>query len=222
MAANGQPRALFPAESNFVFANELPDVFEADRRLMNRLAMRSCDRVNHLCGRHAARCGQFPLARFDQVVVDERKNQIRLDPGAVAIHDAKPVCVAVGCQSRSSLRIGHDFAQRREIFFGDVRPRAVEQTIAIRSKCRHAYAVIAERAVEITGAASVECVHHKLYVCFFQRFEAHEFLESLQIVLAQVHFFARLHFGRAMRQRWDAAFRRNLGRASLDIFGDLR
>ena len=143
MSANGQPRAFFSAQSNFVFADELADVLEAHRGLMNALSVRLRHRVDHLGGRYAACRGHSPLARFHQVVVNERKNQVRLDPRPIAIHDSKTISVAVGRQTRSRFRIAHGFTQWRQVFFGDVRASPVEKAIALRSNRLHGDAMVA-------------------------------------------------------------------------------
>jgi len=51
---------------------------------------------DHLRRRDTARGGHFPFARFDQIVVHQRKNQVGLDPRAVAIDDAEAVGVPIG------------------------------------------------------------------------------------------------------------------------------
>src|SRR5437667_209252 len=183
LVAYGQPRAFFAAQRNLIFADELADVLEADRRLMDALAVRFCDGINHLRCRHAARRRHLPLARFRQVVIDKREDQVRLHPRAVAVTDSKAVRVSIGCQPRRGLRIDHDLFERSKIFFGHVGPGAVEQTVATRSDCRHGHAVITEGAVQVARAASVKRVYRKFQVRLFQRFEAHEFLEPRQIVL---------------------------------------
>src|SRR5262249_18704075 len=102
---NGQPGAFLATQSNFVFADELANVLEADRSLMHALATRFYYNIDHLHHNYTSNGRHFPLARFDQIVVDERENQIRLNPRAIAIHDSKAVSVAVGCQPGGCIRI---------------------------------------------------------------------------------------------------------------------
>src|SRR5882762_10611144 len=91
MAANGEPSAFLAAQRNFIFANKLPDVLKAHRRLIGSLAVNLGSSVNHLRCRDAARRWHVPLARFNKVVVNERQNLIRGDKGAIAVDDPEAV-----------------------------------------------------------------------------------------------------------------------------------
>ncbi len=190
VAANGEPGAFFAAQRDFVFADELADVFEAHGRLMDGLAVQFGDRIDHVRRRDAARRGHFPFARFDEIVVHEREDQVGLDPRAVVIDDAEAVGVTIGGQARGCFGIDHSFAQRREIFFGDVGPGPIEQAIALRAHALHRDTVIGERAVQIAGAAAVERVDYQRRLCLAQRLEMDEFFDALQIVFAEIDFFA--------------------------------
>ena len=83
MAADGQAGAFFAAQGDFIFADELADIFEADGSLIGGLAVGFGDAIDHLRGGDAAAGGHFPAARLDQVVVDEGENVIGLNPSAV-------------------------------------------------------------------------------------------------------------------------------------------
>ena len=73
------------------------------------------------------------------------------NPGTVSIDDAKAIGVTIGGESRGRTGFGDGLAQRREIFFRDVRTSAIEQTIAIRPHRLDRDAVIGEDAVEIAA-----------------------------------------------------------------------
>ena len=114
VAANGESRAFLAAQRDLILPNQLPDIFETHRRLVDGLPVRSCRRVDHLSGCHAARRRHVPFAGVDQIIVDERQNKIGLDPGAVAIHDRS------GPRRRRLPGVAFDdhcFAKRGEIFF---------------------------------------------------------------------------------------------------------
>src|SRR5579859_894048 len=76
--ANREPGAFFAAQRNFVLANQLADVFEAHWSLVSRLAAGLSGGVNHLRSGHAACGGHVPLARFHQIVIDEREDLIEI------------------------------------------------------------------------------------------------------------------------------------------------
>src|SRR5258708_36393133 len=134
--------------------------------------------------------GHIPVARFDEIVVDERENLIGGDPRAVAIDDAEAVGIAVGGEAGGGARIRDGFAEGREIFFGDVGAGAVEEAIAVGAQGLHLNSVISERAVEIAGAATVECVDDKFGFSFAQPVEAHEFFDALEVSVVEIDGFA--------------------------------
>ena len=74
-------------------------------------------------------------------------------PSPVAIHNPKPIRVAIRSQARRRFRIHHRFPQRRQILFAHVRPSPVEQHISIRPQRFHAHAVICQHLIEIPRAA---------------------------------------------------------------------
>src|SRR5438477_5150939 len=71
VTANGEAGALFAAESDFIFANELTDIFKTDGSLMDSLAVELCGGVNEFGGGDAASGGHFPSAGFDEIVINE-------------------------------------------------------------------------------------------------------------------------------------------------------
>ena len=113
---------------------------------------------------------------------------IRLHPGPVGIEDAKAVGVAVGRKSNRRFFREHRFAQGPQIFLGDVRPRAVEEHVAIRAQSLHIDAVRRERAIQVSRAASVQRVGHDAQFRIAKRFEIHELREALEIGIARIDF----------------------------------
>ena len=156
---------------------------------MNGLAVQLGHRVDHLRSGDAARRGHFPFARFDQIVVHKREDQVGLDPCAVKIDEAETVGVAVSSQAGRRFRINNSLRQRREILFGDVRAGPIEQAIAFRAHASHRDTVIGKCAVEITGPAAVERVDDQRRLGPAQRLEMDEFFEPLQVAFAQIDFF---------------------------------
>src|SRR5260221_3299735 len=88
--------AFFAAKSDFVLTNKLANVLKADGSLKRGLAARLRRGVNHLRCSDAARSGHVPVARFDEVIVNEREDLVRRNPAAVAVDDAEAIGVAVG------------------------------------------------------------------------------------------------------------------------------
>ena len=163
MAANGEAGALFASERDGVFQNQLADVLEADRRLVNFAAVFGGDGVEQMRSGHAARGIQLPAAAFDEVVVKQAENVVGRNPGAVRVDDAEAVGVAIGGQAdlrfmRGLLR-DHGFREELQIALGDVRAGALEENIALGANGFAAGdAVFGEGAIEIAGAAAVQRV----------------------------------------------------------------
>ena len=162
MAANGEAGALLASERDGVFQNQLADVLESDRRLMNFAAVFGGNGVEQMRRGHAARGIQLPAAAFDEVVVEQAENVIGRNPGAVRVDDAEAVGVAIGGQADlrfAGLLRDHGFREQLEIALGDVRAGALEENVALGANGLAAGdAVFGERAIEIAGAAAVQRV----------------------------------------------------------------
>jgi len=126
---------------------------------------------------------------------------------------ASPV---VAFESTTVLRRGTRF------FFGDVGTGSVEKAIAFGAQALHRDAVIVECAVQVAGTAAVERVDDQGRPCLAQRLELHELFEALQIVFAEIDFFAA---GRVRRTVWkgrNTTFRGELRGPRFDVLGDFR
>ena len=217
VAADREPGAFFAAHRDFVFADELADVFEADGSLISGLAVGFRGGVDHLrCG-DAAGGGHFPAARFDEVVVDESEDVIGRDPGAVAIDDAEAIGVAVGGEARGGFGFFHGVAERSEIFFGDVGAGAVEERVAIGAHRGDFDAVIGENFVEIACAAAVQGVDDEFRFAFFEDVEFDEFAEALEIVVAKIDHFGFCVFVARRLGDWSPCAASLAARASMSL-----
>src|ERR1700686_2989301 len=151
VSANREACALLAAQRDLILANQLPYIFKSHRRLKSGLPVNSCRGIDHLRRSHAARRGHFPLPCFHQIVVNERQDLIRRNPCAIAIDNSEAIGVAIGGQAGGRIRVRDGFAQRREIFFGDVRAGAVEKAIAVGAQRLYGNAVVRKRAMEGGG-----------------------------------------------------------------------
>ena len=68
VAANGEPGALFSAHSDFIFANELADVLESDRRFEQLQASIFCHSVDQVRCRNASCDADRPTAALGQII----------------------------------------------------------------------------------------------------------------------------------------------------------
>src|SRR5260221_996930 len=101
VTAYREASAFFAAKSDFVLANNLANVLKADGSLKRGLAARLRRGVNHLRCSDAARSGHVPVARFDEVIVNEREDLVQRNPGAAAAADSQPIGGAFGCETVS-------------------------------------------------------------------------------------------------------------------------
>ena len=188
VAADRQSRAFFSADRDLVLLNEFADVLESHGSLNHGRAVMLSDRVHQVRSGHAARRGHFPSARFDEVIVKQAEDVIRLHPRPVGIEDAEAVGVAVGCKSHRRFFREHGFAQGLQIFVGDVRPRAVEEHVPIRAQSLHIDAMRREGPIQVSGAASVQRVGHDAQFRIAKRFEIHELREAIEIEISRIDF----------------------------------
>ncbi len=112
------PRMVSPADSSPPMAilssiDELADVLEAHRRLVERNLVVLGQRVDQVGGGHALGHAVLPAARLHQVVEEQRDDVVGLDEGAVAIHDAEAVRVAVGGDAQRRADLLHLLLSRR-------------------------------------------------------------------------------------------------------------
>src|SRR5580700_12122782 len=105
MPANGEPRALFAANGNGILVDQLTDVFEANRRLIQANLVMIRESVDKVGGRDRLRHTVLPAARLDKVVEEQRDDVIRLDEGTVGVDNAEAVRVPVGRNSDGCARL---------------------------------------------------------------------------------------------------------------------
>jgi hypothetical protein len=76
--------------------DQLANVLEAHRRLVERHLVIIGQRVDQVGGGHALGHAVLPAARLHQIVEEQRDDVVGLDEGSVAVHDAEAVGIAVG------------------------------------------------------------------------------------------------------------------------------
>src|ERR1700739_4572708 len=217
VAADGKARAFFAAEGDFIFADQLANVFEADRSLVNGLAVEPCCSVNEFGCSYAACGGKFPSARFNQVIVNQGEDEIGLNPSAVGVYNAEAVGVAVGCKPGGGFRGKHKGAEGSEIFLADIGAGAVEKHIAIGADGFRGHAMVDENFVEIAGAAAVQRVNNKSLFGIGEDVEPYQLLQTLEIVFAQIGGFGGLGLD---FERGNATGGEEPGCSAFDVLGD--
>ncbi len=142
-------------------------------------------------------------------------------PRASGVEYAEAVGVAVGGQSHGGLVLGHGALERREVFFGGIRPGAVEQDIAVGAQRDRWNAALGERAVEIARAAAVQRVVHHGQLRRADFFEVHQLAKPLQIRLARRDLLETVGARkRGCFVRRNGKFRGELRHPRFDILGD--
>ena len=107
MAADGEASRLLAADCDLVLVDELANVLEADRSLVERHLVEVGESVNQVGGGHTLGHAVAPAARLNQVVEQQRDDVVGLDEGAVSIHNAEAVGVAIGGNAESRANLAH-------------------------------------------------------------------------------------------------------------------
>ena len=97
MTANGESGALFTADGDLVLHDQLADVLESDRGLVEFDLVLRRQRVDHVGGDHGLGHTILPTAAFHDVIKEHGDDVIGRDEGAIVIHDAEAVGVTVAC-----------------------------------------------------------------------------------------------------------------------------
>ncbi len=89
------PALSSPPISDLILDNQLADVLEAHRSLVELHLEVLGERVDQIRGGHRLGDTILPAARFDQIVEEQRDDIVWLNEGAALVNDAKAVGVAV-------------------------------------------------------------------------------------------------------------------------------
>ena len=96
VTADREAGALLAAQHDLILFDELPDVLEPYRSLVDRNVVILRHGVDQVGGGDAAPDSARNLANLDQVVGEQGQNVIGMNPRAISIHNAEAVRVAVG------------------------------------------------------------------------------------------------------------------------------
>ena len=157
MPFDGKPGAFFAADNDLVLADQLADILEADRRLVDRYAVFSGHGIDQMGGGDTAGHTPFQFAHPDQVIQEQGNDVVGLDEGAIAIQDAETVGVAVGCQPQTNGRVAFD--QRDKIgnmTFGRLGRMAAEVGIEVVVNDNVRDAALLQRLIQIPPAGAVQ------------------------------------------------------------------
>ena len=93
------------------------------------------------------------------MIKGQRKNLVGGEPGAIFVHDAKPVGIAIQPEAKLGLAATHEFADLSHAFGIGFRVMSTKERIQFIVKHRHARAGLAKQAIQIVAARSI----HQLY-----------------------------------------------------------
>ncbi len=163
MPLNRQAGALFPADHQFVLADQFADVFETDRGFVDRHAMLFRHGVNQVRSSDTAGHPSFQFADTDQVIQQQGDDVIGFDVAAVGINDAETVGIAVSGQTKPDIGIFLD--QRNEIgnvSFGWL--GRVSAKVRIGAVIDHGvwYAALTQWLFQITASGSIHRIERHL------------------------------------------------------------
>ncbi len=134
---------------------------------------------------------------------------IGLHPGPVRVQDSEAIGVAVGCQADGCFLRDYGLSQGKQVLFGHVRARAIEQDVAVPPQGLHVDALRCEHAIQVPGPATMQSVRYDADLCIADCLEIDEFHQAFEIGIARVDLFKRLVVrlrGRALAKLCRARF----------------
>ena len=182
MVPDGKPRALFPADRDLVLLDQLADVLESHRRLMQLHLVMVGESVDQVGRGDGFRYAVFPAARFDQVIEEQRDDVVRLDECSIGIHDPKAVGVAVSrnADARAGLlHFGAHFVQQVIVGLWRV---AAKQHVTDIVHGRNVDPRFAQQRIGISAGRAPERVVDHLESRFLDRREIDHFFQSRKVV----------------------------------------
>src|SRR3984893_14469571 len=131
MMPNRQARALFPANRDLVLHDQLADVLESHRSLVQLHAVRLRQSVDQIGGGDRLGHSVLPAAALDQVIKEQGNHVIRLQEGSVGVDYAEAIGVAIGRDANLGLRLAHLFTQIFEQMIVGFGSMSAEQAVTL-------------------------------------------------------------------------------------------
>src|SRR5437867_11432682 len=107
MIPDGETGAYLAADSNFVLLDQLSDVFERHRSLIERHRMMLSQRVDHVGRGNRLGNTVLPSPGFYQVAKQDGNDVVGRDEGSIFIHHAKAVSIAICGDADASTSLFH-------------------------------------------------------------------------------------------------------------------
>ena len=140
--------AFFAADGDLVLLNELANVFEANRRFIQRNAVMLGQRINQVGGRDRFGHTVLPAAALDEVIEQQGDDVVWRNEGPVLVHDAESVSIAIGRDANMRARLPHLGAQIVEQMIVGLRSVSAEEHVAIIVYGRNLDAELAQQRVQ--------------------------------------------------------------------------
>ena len=178
--AYGQPRRLLAADCNRVRNNQLADILEAHRRLVQRNLVVVGQRVDQIGCRHAFGHAVFPSARLHQVVEQQRNNVVGLDKRPIRVHNAEAVRISIRRNAQRRAYLPHLRLRIAQQLVGRLRRMAAKQNIPKIVNRRNRHARLAQQMAWVAAPRAPERIVDHLDTRLCNRLQIDQFGNPLQ------------------------------------------
>ena len=153
--------AFFAAQQNVAFQHAVADVFEADGSFPDLAAEFRGDLIDHFRRGECLGYRAFEFARAGQMPQQDRENLVRIDEGAIAVHCADAVGVAIEREACVEFALHHGALQRCDVRLDRLRIHAAEERVARAANFFACDFVAAEKIAQQAATRAMHGINHE-------------------------------------------------------------
>ncbi len=211
---------FFAAHDDGLAFHQCADVFEADRRFVDFHTEHVRHGVHLMTRRHGPHDRARPAAVLLQVIQGQREDLIRCQPGAVLVHDAETVGVAVQAQAELRLAAANEFADLGHAVCVRLGMMPAEERVQFVVEDGDFRAGFFQQRVEVAAARAIHEFDGNFELRLLDGCEVHEFVDLFEVGGLRIE---RLALIRADDRAFESPVAiHQLGAVLFDAFGDFR
>ena len=181
VVANGQTGGFFPPDGDFVLLDQLANVFETHRSLVELDFVVGGHRVDQVRGRHGLANAVLPATCFHQVVEEQRNNVVRLQESAVGVNDAEPIRIPIRGDPDMGADAPHFHAQVFQQFVVGLRRMIAEEHIAIIVHSRSLDTGFPQKRIGVRPRRAPHGIESHAHASFADGIQVHGFAQPAQV-----------------------------------------
>src|SRR5450756_3146013 len=143
-----------------------------------------------MAGRDSAHDGTGPAAVFFEVIQREREDLVGREPGAILVHDAKTVGIAIEAEAHLRLAATDEFADGFHAMRIRFRVNAAKQRVVLVMETGDLDTAILQQGVEIAATRAIHQLDGELHLRLFDDVKLDELFERLEIFRQRINLLA--------------------------------